>query len=62
MRITEKTLVDHIVRTNTDTLPIFWNYGMFYVGGPVRNYQTVAEICALFGVNKEEFLLDLKSA
>lgn len=59
MMITKNTSIDKIVKERPDTFPVFWKHGIYHVGSPVSNGETVEEICELYDLDYSELMKQL---
>ena len=54
--ITKDTIIGDILDMAPQTAPIFLSIGMHYLGCPSSRGETVAEACAVHGVDVEKLL------
>ena len=55
-KITKDTIIGDILDIAPDTAPIFLSIGMHCLGCPSSRGETVAEACAVHGVDVEKLL------
>lgn len=56
MTITKDTIIGDILRIAPQAAPIFMGIGMHCLGCPASQGETVAEACAVHGVEVEDLL------
>ena len=54
--ITKDTVIGNILDMNRDTAPFFLEMGMHCLGCPASRGETVAEACAVHGVDADELV------
>lgn len=54
--ITKETIIGDILDMNRDTAPYFLEMGMHCLGCPASRGETVAEACAVHGVDADAFV------
>lgn len=54
--ITKETIIGDILDMNRDTAPYFLEMGMHCLGCPASRGETVAEACAVHGVDADTFV------
>lgn len=50
-RVTKDTIIIDVLRMNKDTAPFFYEIGMHCLGCPSASGETLAEACAVHGVD-----------
>ncbi|MFA6308387.1 MAG: DUF1858 domain-containing protein [Clostridia bacterium] len=58
-RITTDTIISEVLRIDGGTIPIFLNSGMHCLGCPSSSGETIAEACALHGIDAEKLVKEL---
>lgn len=59
MEITKDTIIGDILRIAPQAAPIFMGIGMHCLGCPASQAETVAEACAVHGVDVEKLLAEV---
>ena len=60
MEITKDTIIGDILRIAPQAAPIFMGIGMHCLGCPASQAETVAEACAVHGVDVDKLLAEVK--
>ncbi len=60
-KITKDTVIGDILDIAPDAAPIFFSIGMHCLGCPASRGETVAEACAVHGVDPEALLAKLNA-
>ncbi len=59
--VTPDTIIGDILDTDFDTAPFFLEMGMHCLGCPASRGETVAQACAVHGVDAEELVEKLNN-
>ena len=59
MTITKDTIIGDILDAKPDVAPLFMEIGMHCLGCPASRGETLAEACAVHGVDADDFLSKL---
>ncbi len=59
MEITKDTIIGDILRIAPQAAPIFMGIGMHCLGCPASQAETVAEACAVHGVDVDKLLAEV---
>lgn len=61
IEITKETVIGDILDAAPDTAPFFLEMGMHCLGCPASRGESVADACAVHGVNADELVEKLKA-
>ena len=56
MVVTKDTIIDEILKADQDTAPYFLEIGMHCLGCPASRGETIAEACAVHGVDAKALI------
>ncbi|MDR1805908.1 MAG: DUF1858 domain-containing protein [Clostridium sp.] len=59
--ITKDTVIGDILDENRATAPFFLNMGMHCLGCPASRGETVAQACAVHGVDADKLVADINA-
>ena len=62
MSITKDTIIGDVLDKYPQTAPIFLSIGMHCLGCPASRGESVADACAVHGVNADELIEKLNAA
>lgn len=63
MQITKDTLIGEALQINADAIaPILMNMGMHCLGCPASQAESIAEACAVHGVDADEVVAQINKA
>lgn len=60
--ITKETIIGDILDNAPETAPVFLEMGMHCLGCPSARSESVADACAVHGVNADEIVAKLNAA
>jgi len=58
-KVTLDTIISDVLRMDPETAPFFLNIGMHCLGCPSATGETIAEACAVHGVDPEKLVNDI---
>lgn len=58
-KITTDTIISDVLKIDGGTIPIFLNNGMHCLGCPSSSGESIAEACALHGIDAEKLVKEL---
>ena len=62
MIVTEDTIIGDVLDADADTAPYFLEIGMHCLGCPASRGESVAQACAVHGVDADELVKKLNEA
>lgn len=63
MKVTKETLIGEALEINMDVIaPILMNMGMHCLGCPASQAESIADACAVHGVNADEIVAEINKA
>ncbi len=57
--VTKDTIIGDVLDTNPETAPLFLEIGMHCLGCPASRGETIAQACAVHGVDADELIKKL---
>ncbi|WHH61405.1 DUF1858 domain-containing protein [Petroclostridium sp. X23] len=58
-KVTLDTIIADVLKMNRGTVPIFMNAGMHCLGCPSSSGESIAEACAIHGIDAEQLVKEL---
>jgi len=58
-KVTVDTIIADVLRMDRGTIPIFLNSGMHCLGCPSSQGESIAEACAVHGIDAEKLVKEL---
>lgn len=62
MNVTRETIIGDILDAHPDTAPLFLEIGMHCLGCPASRGESIADACAVHGVDADELVEKLNAA
>lgn len=62
MNVTRETIIGDILDAHPDTAPLFLEIGMHCLGCPASRGESIADACAVHGVDADELIEKLNAA
>lgn len=63
MKVTKDTLIGEALEINIDVIaPILMNMGMHCLGCPASQAESIADACAVHGVNADDIVAEINKA
>ncbi len=60
-KITKDTIIADVLKISTETAPFFFEIGMHCLGCPSASGETIAQACAVHGVDADELINKLNN-
>lgn len=60
-QITKETIIGEVLDIDRETAPFFLDMGMHCLGCPASRGETIAQACAVHGVNADELIEKLNA-
>jgi hybrid cluster-associated redox disulfide protein len=58
-KVTPDMIISEVLRMDRGTAPIFLNHGMHCLGCPSSSGESIAEACAIHGIDAEKLVKEL---